>query len=141
MFTDPVPDIPRLIELPLVIHRVGTVAPDRAYLDNQIATYLNIDAETGFAAMRWQSHVGTVIVARQDKKPLLVHHLEGVWMFCDHILDLFGDGDGPPRRLYNRAAFERWWKGYCEEQKEYRTGSSGEKDMDDWRDVRSPFEM
>ena len=119
---------------------MATVSPDPAALDNQIATYLNIDAESGFAEMRWQLHVGTVIVARQDRKPLLVHHLGGVWMFCDRILDLFGNGEGPPRQLYNRAAFEKWWKGYCEEQKEYRKGNAGERDMDDWRVVRSPFE-
>ncbi|KAH7118454.1 hypothetical protein EDB81DRAFT_817553 [Dactylonectria macrodidyma] len=61
-------------------------------------------------------------------------------MYCDHILDLFGKGEGAPRWLYNRQAFEEWWVGYCEEQKEFRPGKGGEKDPDDWRAVRSPYE-
>ncbi|RYO83310.1 hypothetical protein DL764_009471 [Monosporascus ibericus] len=141
VFSKPVADVPRLIEVPLVIHRVGTESTNRPDLDNQIATYLNINPESGFAPPVWQSHVGTVVVARKDKKPLLPHHLEGVWMYCDHILDLFGEGEGAPRSLYNRPAFEKWWAGYCKEQKEFRPGKGGEKDPDDWRVVRSPYEM
>jgi hypothetical protein len=56
-------------------------------------------------------------------------------------LDLFGDGEGPPRTLYNRQAFEKWWERYCEEQKRFRLGRGGEKDPDDWRVIRSPYEM
>ena len=140
VFSQPVAPVPALIEIPLVLHRVGTRSTNRADLDNQIATYLNINPESGFAPSEWQSHVGTVIVARKDKKPFLPKHLEGVWMYCDRILDLFGDGD-IPRRLYNRQAFQKWWKGYCEEQKSFRSGDGGEEDMDDWREVKSPFDV
>ncbi len=52
-------------------------------------------------------------------------------MYCDRILDLFGEGRGAPTRLYNRQAFEKWWKGYCAEQ---------EEDVG-WQAVRSPYEM
>ncbi|EAQ93085.1 predicted protein [Chaetomium globosum CBS 148.51] len=90
---------------------------------------------------RHASHVGTVVAARKDKKPLLPHHLEGVWMYCDYILDLFGEGGGAPTRLYSRQAFEKWWGDYCEEQKRLRTGDGGEKDPDDCRAVRSPYEI
>jgi len=141
VFRKPIPPIPQLIEVPLVIHRVGTQSADRADLDNQIATYLNIDDESGLAPPSWQSYVGTVIVARKDKKPLLLHHLESVWMYCDRILDRFGDGNGAPMHWYNRQAFEAWWVRYCEGQREFRKGARGENDMDDWRAVRSPFEM
>lgn len=141
VFSHSVPPIPSLIQIPLVIHRVGTTSFNQADLDNQIATYLNIDAESGFAPDAWQSHVGTVIVARQDKKPLLPHHLEGVWMYCDMILDIFGDGEGAPKHLYNKQAFQKWWKRYCEDQKGFRTGTGGEDHPDDWRVVRSPYEM
>jgi hypothetical protein len=140
VFSQPVAPVPALIEIPLVLHRVGTRSTNRADLDNQIATYLNIDADTGFAPPAWQSHVGTVVVARKDKKPLLPTHLEGVWMYCDRILDLFGEGD-IPRRLYNRQAFQKWWKGYCEEQKRFRFGRGGEEDINDWREGRSPYEI
>jgi len=141
VFSQPVPPVPALIEVQLVLHRVGTQSTNRTDLDNQIATYLNIDPNSGFAPPVWQSHVGTIVVARKDRKPLLPQHLEGVWMYCDRILDFFGEGEGAPRRLYNRKAFEKWWKGYCEEQKGFRFGRGGEGDPDDWRAVRSPYEM
>ena len=141
VFSEAVPPIPALVEVPLVIHRVGTQSRNRDDLDNQIATYLNIDLESGFAPSQWQSHIGTVIVARKDKKPLLPHHLEAVWMYCDHILDLFGDGVGAPRSLYRRKAFEDWWKGYCEEQRGFRFGDGGQNDPDDWREVKSPYDI
>ncbi|KAM6506511.1 hypothetical protein FSOLCH5_013488 [Fusarium solani] len=80
IFSQPVPPVPGLIEVPLVLHRVGTRSANRADLDNQIATYLNIDDESGFAPPEWRSYVGTVVVARKDMKPLLPHHLEGVWI-------------------------------------------------------------
>ncbi|KAL1865345.1 hypothetical protein Daus18300_007235 [Diaporthe australafricana] len=102
-------------------------------LDNQIITYLNIELESGFAPIAWQSEVGTVLVARLDKKPLLPQHLEGVWMYCDHILDLFGDGEGVPRKLYNRPAFEKWWASYVEEMLEIG--------RDDWKNVPTPYEV
>jgi hypothetical protein len=141
VFSNYIPPVPRLIEFPLVFHRVGTQSTNRADLDNQIATYINIDPESGYAPPVWQSYVGTVLVARKDKKPLLPHHLEGMWMYCDYILDLFGEGKGAPTHLYNRQAFEEWWKCYCEEQKESRPGTGGENDLGDWQAVRSPYEM
>ncbi|KAH8746060.1 hypothetical protein F5883DRAFT_609553 [Diaporthe sp. PMI_573] len=111
-----VPPVPRLTEVPLVFHRVGTQSANPPY-------------------------VGTVLVARKDKKPLLPQHLEGVWMYCDYIQDLFGEGEGAPTHLYNRQAFEGWWKEYCDEQKEFRPDNGGDNDPDDWRAVRSPYEM
>ena len=135
------PPVPGLIEVPLVVYRVGTQSANRADLDNQIATYLNIDAQSGFAPPEWQSYVGTVIAARKDRKPLLPQHLEGVWMYCDRILDLFGEGEGAPTWLYSRQAFEKWWERYCKEQREFRPGKGGEEDPDDWRAVRSLYEV
>lgn len=141
VFSNHVAPVPGLIEIPLVFHRVGTQSANRADLDNQMITYLNIDSESGFAPPAWQSYIGTVLVARKDEKQLLPQHLEGVWMYCDHILDLFGEGDGAPTHLYNRQAFEKWWKDYCEEQKEFRSANGGDEDPDDWGAVRSPYEM
>lgn len=127
-----VPPLPALIEIPLVLHRVGTRSGNT---ENQMITYINLDPESDFAPPAWQSGVGTVIAARKDKRPLLPHHVEGVWMYCDRIMDLFGDGQAPPR-MYNRASFERWWKGYVEEQKTFRGGKGGEKDPEDWRAMK-----
>lgn len=42
--------------------------------------------------------------------------------------------------MYNWASFERWWRGYVEEQKTFRGGKGGEQDSEDWRAVRSPYE-
>ncbi|KAJ0117203.1 hypothetical protein HZ326_31918, partial [Fusarium oxysporum f. sp. albedinis] len=41
IFSNFVPPIPRLIEVPLVFHRVGSQSADRADLDNQVITYLH----------------------------------------------------------------------------------------------------
>ncbi|KAI5918085.1 hypothetical protein F4810DRAFT_693559 [Camillea tinctor] len=141
VFSQPAAPVPTLVGVPLVLHRVGTRAATRSALDNQMATYLSIDAESGFAPAAWQAYVGTVVVARKDRKPLLPHHVEGLWMYCDYILDLFGEGEGPPRHLYNRQAFEKWWKKYCQRQNEIRNGTGGESDLDDWRNVKSPYEV
>ncbi|KAH7114751.1 hypothetical protein B0J13DRAFT_460077, partial [Dactylonectria estremocensis] len=73
VFSQDVPPVPGLIEVPLVLHRVGTRSANRADLDNQIATYLNINPVSGFPPPVWQSHVGTDVVARKDRKPLLPH--------------------------------------------------------------------
>ncbi|KAH7119269.1 hypothetical protein EDB81DRAFT_891727 [Dactylonectria macrodidyma] len=40
VFSHAVPPVPGLIEVPLVLHRVGTQSANRTDLDNQIATYL-----------------------------------------------------------------------------------------------------
>ena len=102
VFSNYIHPVPRLIEVPLVFHRVGTQSANRADLDNQMITYLNIGDESGFAPSEWRSYVGTVVVARKDKKPLLPQHLEGMWLFCCYILDLFGEGKGAPTRLHIR---------------------------------------
>lgn len=61
-------------------------------------------------------------------------------MYCDYILDLFGEGEGAPMELYNRSAFEKWWARYCEEQQS-RYGDGNGTDLDDWRAVKSPYEV
>lgn len=126
--------LPAILGIPLIFRPMPSSQFDTraSNLANQIITYLNIDLESGFAPMAWQNQVGTVLVARQDKKPLLEQHLEGVWMYCDYILDLFGEGEGAPKHLYNRPAFEKWWKEYAEETREYR---------DDWENVPTPYEV
>ncbi|KAH6634918.1 hypothetical protein B0J18DRAFT_417460 [Chaetomium sp. MPI-SDFR-AT-0129] len=141
VFSQPVTPLSEVIGIPLVIHRDGTQSAYRPDLDNQIITYLNIDLAYGLAPAEWQSHIGTVTVARKDKKPFLPHHLEGVWMYASYILDLFGERGTAPTSLYNRQAFEKWWGNYYREQKEFRPGHGGELDPDDWRVVKSPYEI
>jgi hypothetical protein len=65
---------------------------------NQSATFLHIGCDPditetmeypgswGFAPMKWQNDVGSVIIARQDKKPLLPEHAEALADFCqEHV--------------------------------------------------------
>ncbi|KAF7316395.1 MYND-type domain-containing protein [Mycena indigotica] len=86
-----------------------------ARLDNQRATYLMINPVDGFAPPEWQMCVGTVTVMRQDGKPLTRESIETIWMYHDHLLDLFGEG-APPYSQMTRQKFEK----YCERYKEER---------------------
>ncbi|KAF2399262.1 hypothetical protein EJ06DRAFT_563720, partial [Trichodelitschia bisporula] len=115
-----VPPIPAVINIPLVFYRIGSKSSNRADLDNQMVTYMKIDAISGFAPPEWQSGVGSVICARKERKLLLPYHVEGVWMFCDRILDYFGDSKGPPSQLYKREVFETLWKSYCKNHDAFR---------------------
>ena len=51
---------------------------------------------------------------RADHKPLSPVALEMIWMFCDHILELFGDNRLPPLQIYNKECFDA----FCEEYQE-----------------------
>ncbi|GKZ26029.1 hypothetical protein AbraIFM66951_003207 [Aspergillus brasiliensis] len=112
IFNNTVPPVPALLDFPVVFHRLGTKDNGtRGCLDNQAITYIHIEPHNGFAPPQWQSGIGTVIVARKDKKDLTPEHYEAIWMYCDMILDYFGEGEAPTR-LYNREAFERWFVRY-----------------------------
>lgn len=127
--------LPGVLGIPLVFHRLPSAHFNKrpSSLDNQILTYINIELESGFAPPAWQPPVGTVLVARLDKKPLLEQHLEAVWMYCDYILDLFGEGEGAPKHLYNRPAFEKWWARYVEEMRDLG--------REDWVNVPTPYQV
>ncbi|EJD37506.1 hypothetical protein AURDEDRAFT_116757 [Auricularia subglabra TFB-10046 SS5] len=121
VFSEPALPVSRRLDLPLAMWREGTKSADRADLDCQMATYLAIDDRTAFAPPRWQAYVGTVIVARLDRKPLSSQHLEGFWMYNDAILDAMGDshtGVINERRWLGRPQFERWWRNYVKERHE-----------------------
>ncbi|KAF8064422.1 hypothetical protein FPV67DRAFT_221908 [Lyophyllum atratum] len=116
------PSVSKVIKLPLVIYR-HTREPwmkrgeltDDASLDNQIATYLMIDKINGFAPPEYQKQVGTITVMRKDGKPLTPESIETIWMYHDHLLDLFGDEPYIARKAMNQAAFNRYCRGYKDE--------------------------
>ena len=109
---------------------------------NQTLTYLNIELQSRYAPMPWQSGIGSVIVARKDRKPFLPQHLEGLFEYASGILDRFGDGDGPPLELYNWQAFERWWKNHAATRREGQAKPGQVRDPDDdWTAVKSPYEV
>jgi hypothetical protein len=134
IFDGPLLEVPAIMGIPLVICRVGTQSNHHPDLDCQIATYLNIAYHDGLAPLEWQSHIGSCLVARKDKKPLSVEHIEAVWMYIDRLMDLFGD-DSPRRaqKDISREGFERWFKGY--KKKNVQNGRP------EWGDVGSLYEL
>lgn len=113
VFNDSVPPVAALLDFPIVIHRLGTCdTGEFGSLDNQAIAYLNVEAKSGLAPPRWQSGIGSVIVARKDRKDLSPEHNEVIWMYHDHILDYFGERPAS-MRLYNRQAFERLFVRYA----------------------------
>lgn len=69
---------------------------------NQDATYLHVSCDLtsdlessteamiwGYASMQWQYSVGSVIVVRQDKKPLLPLHVEALCKYCRYDIRPF----------------------------------------------------
>lgn len=115
VFNNTVPPVAALLDFPIVIHRLGMhYNGEFGNLDNQIIAYLNVEAKSGLAPPRWQSGIGSVIVARKDRKDLSPEHYEAIWMYHDHLLDYFGEGPAP-EHLYNRKAFDRWFVGYAKD--------------------------
>ncbi|KAK5719457.1 hypothetical protein LTR15_007981 [Elasticomyces elasticus] len=112
IFGSPALEVPAILGIPMVIHRVGTKSSDGADLDCQIATYLNIKYSNGLAPPEWQSHVGSCLVARKDQKPLSLPHLEAVWMFISMVLDSYSEDDKEAQTLITRQGFERWFDDY-----------------------------
>ncbi|OJZ83195.1 hypothetical protein ASPFODRAFT_210026 [Aspergillus luchuensis CBS 106.47] len=60
-----------------------------------------------------------------DKKDLTREHYEVICMYCDMILDFFGEGEAPTR-LYNRQAFEKWFASYKRQE-----SMNGRREWDD----------
>jgi hypothetical protein len=115
IFDNPLLEVPAIMGVPLVIHRLGTKSNNRADLDCRIATFLIVTFRDGLASPELQSHVGSCLVARKDKKPLSSEHLEAVWMYIDRLMDMFGDGPKSAQKDINRDDFESWFEGYRKE--------------------------
>jgi MYND finger len=79
---------------PLVMKRTHFNLGRKPDTDNQHATWLNIDPNTGWAADKWQHSIGSVIVANPDRTPLKVATLAAITDYISEILDEFGEG-GP----------------------------------------------
>ncbi|KAI0902921.1 hypothetical protein F4823DRAFT_629814 [Ustulina deusta] len=100
-------DIAKRIGLPIFTKRCS---PDPSWAnlhdskiyENMDATYLHLccDPEAefdpslgilgwGWASARWQNRVGSIIVARQDQKPLSRWHLEALCRYCRYEIGLY----------------------------------------------------
>jgi hypothetical protein len=134
IFEKTILEVPAILGIPLVIRRVGTQSNDCADLDCQIATFLNVKYEDGLAPSQWQSHVGTCLVARKDKKPLTSQHLEAVWMYIDRLMDCYGE-EGPrqAQKEMTKKRLETWFENYKE--------NEAENERTEWKDVGSLYDI
>ncbi|KAH4372356.1 hypothetical protein HBH99_232610 [Parastagonospora nodorum] len=115
IFEKTILEVPAILGIPLVIHRVGTQSNNRTDLDCQIATFLNVKYEDGRAPPQWQSHVGTCLVAHKDKKPLASQHLEAA------------------QKEITKKRFETWFENYNE--------NAAENGRTEWKDVGSLYDL
>lgn len=134
VFDGPLLEAPAIMGIPLVIRRLGTQSNNRTYLDCRIATLLNVKYSDGLAPLEWQSHVGSCIIARKDKKPLSSEHLEAVWMYMDRLMDTYGE-EGPKaaQKETTRESFEEWFEDYKDNEVENGRPS--------WEHVGSLYEI
>ncbi|KAJ5199315.1 hypothetical protein N7491_000129 [Penicillium cf. griseofulvum] len=103
IFNHSVSLVPVLLNFPIVVHRVGIRDNGTTgCLDTQPITYIHVAPKDGFAPPEWQNGIGTVIVARKNKKDLTTDHYEALWIYCDRILDYFGEGVAVPEHVYSR---------------------------------------
>lgn len=100
-----------LCGLPLVVKkttprkRLG----DRADYDNQWATWLMIEPNSGFAPAEWQSGVGPVLVYRPSGKIFSADDMDATNEFLSSLLDAYGDGpEFNPRTWINPDFFRNF---------------------------------
>ncbi|KAF8838087.1 hypothetical protein BDN67DRAFT_955663 [Paxillus ammoniavirescens] len=105
------------VGFPLVLYRHHTedplTMPRDPGLDNQVAMHLLTHPGTGHPEER-AGCLGTVIVMREDEKPLTFEAIETALMYTDYVLGLFGDGVSPSH-LLNPAGFQRFCQKYKNE--------------------------
>ncbi|KAH7913608.1 hypothetical protein BJ138DRAFT_1001947 [Hygrophoropsis aurantiaca] len=99
------------VGLPIIVYRHHPPTYGDQGRDNQIATYLMIESD-GIADLQWQQCAGTVTVMRQDKKPLTAEAMETMWMYADHLLDLFSSGPSIAKRKMNPTGFVKFCRRY-----------------------------
>ena len=89
----------------------------------------------GWCPMQWQNEVGSVIVVRNDKKPLLPMHMEALVRYCRYEIQpllAHSIGEYHPEvpmkkkdvlRMICRPTFVIYWAKFCMENKDYTTPS------------------
>lgn len=142
--------IPKKLGVPLIVRRdPGLLGTGPAGQDNQPVTYLMIHPRTGLAPPEWQLNPGPAIVARKDKKPLLLNQLDIIYEYmCDLIDEVEDIGMVPPERM-SKAALKEHWDEMVEERKmsqqmddedeEEKEGMASPTSVVDWDAVPRPF--
>lgn len=145
-------DISGLLELPIVIWKYPL---DKSWRDicgkrvNQTATFMHMIGDItidrwGWAPMYWQNKVGSVLVVRQDRKPLISKQAQILADHCHlHLqpkieMALEADNSQTARRdvsqlHLNKTAFLQYFEDYKE-----KMVADGEDPS--WADVASPYD-
>ncbi|MCJ1401603.1 hypothetical protein MMC11_004819 [Xylographa trunciseda] len=140
------PEISRLVEFPVLVKKYS---PDRSWkdhrqsYDNVQATFLHVDADPksqgwGWAPPEWQSHIGSVLVVRQDKKDLTPQQAEALCDFCyDYMQSKFEaslEGEMTRDRVMGfmtKQSFAKFFQNYQKEQTSFGN---------QWSSAKSPFD-
>ncbi|KAF2133075.1 hypothetical protein P153DRAFT_284244, partial [Dothidotthia symphoricarpi CBS 119687] len=159
IFEEPAAPISTRFGFPVTMQRVrgsynrwnnGTMADGWLAFCNPAATYIYLGCDPkvrdntagpswGFAPMKWQNSVGSVLLMRQDKKTLLPEHAAALSDYCQfHLTDLFQrqiDGEiGINAARILREITEEKFKTYYETWKE-------DQDDEEKRTQISPYEV
>jgi hypothetical protein len=126
-----------LIGIPLLMRRLlGTPARAIALQErynNPLASALHVNPYSGKPPGDWLRGVGTVLVVRADRKPLLKKHLEIMCSFHSQVMEVYARGGKmEPHRHISRKAFVNHFEEYVAER---RDGSSDPE----WEVVPSPY--
>ena len=97
--------VPRLCGIPLVVAKVQPYVRlgERGDYDNQWATFLMIESSNGFAPPAWQSHVGPVVVYRDDNGDFNRDDMLMLNSYLSNLLDRFSDENARPADMTPRA--------------------------------------
>ena len=152
----PIP-ISKLLDMPLLAHQLR---PDPAWkhndhfggsspYENVAATFLHMESDPGrdswgLAPMSWQDDVGSVLVVRQDQKPLVPAHMDALCDFCQFTLQpLFEDTSEGGRskedvvmRFVTRAKFGEHFERY---RGKMMGSCESEQEMESWKNATSPY--
>lgn len=130
-----------IIGLPLLMARLGTNSHNPEDLANVVAESLSKAADGRTLRNKWHRTPGSVLVARQDKKPLYSRHLYAIITYLGYIASVVG---GPQERIptsfCTQSMFKKWWEFHHGAMKAMHGGTGG-PNADDGEDSRSPFEV
>ena len=62
----------------------------RGSMDNQFATFLNVNVDTGLAIIPWQQHVGDAYICMSDGSPFPKSAAFFLWDWLNVVMDIYG---------------------------------------------------
>jgi hypothetical protein len=155
------PDIPRMPELigtPILVHQIEPVrsqeveawAADRSELqisyNNIPVTFLFLNAHPhssswGWAALKWQQDIGSVIVVRKDSKKITPRQVEALCNYCRYKMQpLFEDslGGGLVERTKAEVLSHLTKPKFADFFEKYRADRLNDDPL--WAEEKSPYE-